>query len=217
MGEYAYVGGNKSRHVKIGTCEEMYYLRYDQRFLVKGDENSLNPSDRDILPQLRFRFPFPDEDSVAPGEFAGFERGLRIYGYQMPAEVEHYTIQMRHDKGYLMSIPCPESLPEDVALTWNGHAGSSEDRQYWTKIFRNGFSGGPALTQQKYVPGVGLVPIMKCLSCGAKWRLQERHDIEALVVAIRADADKYCRPGDESHNKFLHTVADRVLAGLEEK
>ena len=59
MGEYA-------RHpihgpIKIGTCEDMYYLRHSQCHEIVPEAGSLNPAQHDG--ELRFRFPFPDEDT----------------------------------------------------------------------------------------------------------------------------------------------------------
>jgi hypothetical protein len=68
MGEYGtYLGNN----IKIGTCEDMYYLRADQRHLVKAA--ALHD-----LTDIRFRFPFPDEDHRQPGDFDDYDRGLTV-------------------------------------------------------------------------------------------------------------------------------------------
>ena len=64
MGEYAKFQGQS---IKIGTCENMYYLRADQAAMVQPESGNVDPiRDRE---SLRFRFPFPDEDNVLPGEF----------------------------------------------------------------------------------------------------------------------------------------------------
>jgi hypothetical protein len=56
MGEYATYNGE---NIKLGTCESMYYLRADQRHLISGYR--FDGGDR-------FRFPFPDEDDIEPGQ-----------------------------------------------------------------------------------------------------------------------------------------------------
>jgi hypothetical protein len=64
MGEYANYNGQR---VKIGTCEDMLYLRWDQRGLVTESETPL--FDPKVLEVIRFRFPFPGEDGIEPGGF----------------------------------------------------------------------------------------------------------------------------------------------------
>jgi|ERR1700722_4953019 len=69
MGEYA---GFRGDQVKIGTCEQMYYLRADQAHLVRALPGNVDPL-KDAE-HLRFRFPFPDEDHIQPGAFGDFDR-----------------------------------------------------------------------------------------------------------------------------------------------
>ena len=69
MGEYAMFQGEQ---IKMGTCEQMYYLRADQAHLVKPLEGNVDPI-KDAG-EIRFRFPFPDEDHVPPGEFNDYDR-----------------------------------------------------------------------------------------------------------------------------------------------
>src|SRR5437016_4579142 len=80
MGEYAQYGG---QDVKIGTCEDMYYLRYDQRWQVQALDGNVNPV-LDVA-HLRFRFPWPDEDTIPPGadgfHAKGYHRGLTVSGF----------------------------------------------------------------------------------------------------------------------------------------
>ncbi|HXK37027.1 MAG TPA: hypothetical protein VJ553_05605, partial [Candidatus Paceibacterota bacterium] len=64
MGEYAMFG---EREIKIGTCEDMYYLRADQvQSVRKTRAGHTNVSDPDVLKVVRFRFPWPDEDGKEP-------------------------------------------------------------------------------------------------------------------------------------------------------
>ena len=50
MGEYAKYQGEE---IKIGTCEDLYYLRADQAFKVEGIDNSLDPRDPKIAKECR--------------------------------------------------------------------------------------------------------------------------------------------------------------------
>lgn len=85
MGEYAIYQG---RRVKIGTCEDLYYLRLDQVPLVQAEASSVDP--RSCLDVLRFRFPWPDEDGLTPlglhHPSVDFDRGelLGWAGYEAP-------------------------------------------------------------------------------------------------------------------------------------
>lgn len=73
MGENAIY---KGRTIKIGTCENMYWLRAEQRMSVTRAPNSVDvPRYANVL---RFRFPWPDEDGVEPGAFEDFDRAVAI-------------------------------------------------------------------------------------------------------------------------------------------
>jgi hypothetical protein len=81
VGEYAKFSGES---VKIGTCEEMYYLRLNQRRLVEHEDGNVNVNGPEVY-ELRFRFPWPDEDTVEPGGFEHYERAVDVGDYQPPA------------------------------------------------------------------------------------------------------------------------------------
>lgn len=205
MGEYARRNSDACE-VKIGTCESMYYLRADQRHLVTGIANSVNPNGSDAL-SLRFRFPWPNEDNILPGEFQDFERSIPAPGILAPAGIEHYSVQFVASAGYLASLPCPESSATLPGLT----------------IHRNGFGGAVQLVQQKLLADGRLVPVCKCGGCDTAWRLEDAADIEALVVAFRAKGDQvqrqhaigpYGQDGSiDGGATFYHKIADRILEG----
>jgi len=75
MGEYA-LRKSDDTEIKIGTCEDMYYLRYEDRDKVSKLPNSLDPRTEY---NLRFRLPFPDEDDIKPGEYDDYNRGERLW------------------------------------------------------------------------------------------------------------------------------------------
>lgn len=87
MGEYANYNG---RQIKIGTCEDMYYLRADQRHLVEPLSGNVNPASEADQTTIRFRFPWPDEDHIEPGEFGAYNRGLIVAAVALPTDVAHY-------------------------------------------------------------------------------------------------------------------------------
>ena len=199
MGEYATLNGAE---IKIGTCEDMFYLRADQAHLVRPVQGSLDPRNPKIQTEIRFRFPWPDEDDVQPGEFRPFGRSLCVPGIQIPAGVEHDTVQFSAEVGYLVSLPCPEGAGMPAGLT----------------IRRNGFAGAFHLVQQAYRKGV-LALIGRCGGCGVCFNLPTWGDAEPVVVAIRAEADRITHTAGEGGSasvSFLHTVADRITAGYKE-
>lgn len=204
MGEYA---SYRNEEIKIGTCENMYYLRYDQRFKVYALLGNVDPV-RDRK-ELRFRFPWPDEDQIEPGSEAfhdnGYHRGIVVHGFTAP-EIDHFTVQFHAKVGYLISLPCPESAEYIEQPNHNGLALKGVTRTESLRIHRNGFVGAVHLVAQRYIEGLGLAPILRCGGCGSMWREVERLRIEELVVCLRAEGDT-----------FWHQIADRVLAGLEER
>lgn len=174
MGEYATYNGQR---IKIGTCEDMYYLRADQRDKVEPETHSVDPSDEDVLRTLRFRFPFPDEDGVQPGEFDPYERFHPVASVAVPQEVEHYSVQFSAQPGYLLSLPCPESdeTPEGLRIARNGIVGPMV-----------------AITQTAWRNGAWAV-ICACRGCGAKFNLPTLKDalplLEALMVGTAFDKE----------------------------
>ena len=76
MGEYA-KRKSDGVEIKIGTCEDMYYIRFEDRFKVLPLDGSVDISRE---PEgSRFRLPFPDEDGIKPGEYEDHNRALRLY------------------------------------------------------------------------------------------------------------------------------------------
>lgn len=197
MGEYAKYNGQE---IKIGTCENMYYLRADQAEQVHPLPGNVDPiRDRH---EIRFRFPWPDEDRVAPGTFANYERAVHIPGVELPAELEHESVQFTAPQGYLTSLPCPESVQAESLLVYPG--GHTVPWQ----IHRNGFVGKVRLVQQKWV-GKQLVIVCMC-ACGAKFRVPTIDDTKPYINACIEEAEK--RP-----SSWWKEVAERILRGYEGK
>ena len=193
MGEYATSQGEQ---VEIGSCEDLYYLRYDQRLKVVQCPNSLDPADPEILGHLRFRFPWPDEDHVEPGAFEDFNRALGIHGVAPSPAAEHNTVQFRAQNGYLVSLPCPES-----------------DAEQPFRIGRNGYQGAVHLGQQALRGGV-LAPVFKCGGCGAGWSCPDPKDAEPYIESLTLEARK-CMDRNDARAGMFAEVAKRIVAGYE--
>lgn len=208
MGEYA-KRASDGEEIKIGTCEDMYYLRAEHRKAVRALRGNVNPASADAL-ALRFRFPWPDEDGLQPGaeeyHANGYHRAIAVDNYAAPRDVKHYTVQFVAQEGYVLSLPCPE-----------GHSQQAE----FLKIHRNGFAGAVQLVAQKLLADGRLVPVLRCGGCGTMWREEDQTRIEALAVAFRTMGDRKRRDswrGEENAreycgHEFWHAIADRILLG----
>ena len=187
MGEYATY---RDTRIKIGTCEDMYYLRPDQLHLVES------PVLRDLT-ALRFRFPFPDEDHLEPGAFEDHDRGLTVRGYDVPTNVDHHTVQFKADAGILVSLPCP----------YSEQATTSGPRYHF-----NGFRGPARIVQQRIWAGVW-VTVVDCGPCGARFRLPDLDAAQPLLAAILREVVEAERAHDTKRAETWRTVADRVERG----
>jgi hypothetical protein len=164
MGEYARYNGQT---VKIGTCNSMYYLRWDDRQEVTPIPGNVDPVNEPA--GLFFRLPFPDEDHLEPGDTGteNFDRGIRLYRvagetpygqpiYEdfAPEDLEPGTVQLSHALGLLLNIPCYHGLklPEidGCRAFWNGHRTHLE------------------LVRVKETDQ-GLRPVVKCRACQKTW------------------------------------------------
>src|SRR5665648_270374 len=67
MGEMAKYKGER---VKIGTCEMMYYLRFEDRNKVQALENNVDPM---TTKGLFYRLSLPGEDGFGPGDYEDSE------------------------------------------------------------------------------------------------------------------------------------------------
>lgn len=205
MGEYAYYGNQR---IKIGTCENMLYLRWDHVVrILQSDVDFTKPA---TLAAVRFRFPWPDEDDMPPGDYEDPFRGFRLDGFEQPPGLEHGTVQFTASNGYLLSLPCPEAGDRGIV-----RVGDAETPYV---IHKNGY-GGPARLIQQAWRGRRLVSIVECGGCKAPYRLEDGYE-EAAAVAIRSKADQEIavadRNGTEGNRDIgerIHTIADRLLAG----
>ena len=204
MGEYAKYNVES---VKIGTCEDMYYLRYDQRGLVQHESGNVDVSDPEQVKGLRFRFPFPTEDNISPGGFNDHSYGVSVpSGFVIPEEVEHGSVQFRASNGYLLSVPCPES-PE--WKTRDG-GGSRWHEKKDIRVHLNGYGGSAKIVQQRLVEGK-LWTVCQCNGCGTKWRLDAVSGL-ALAELFLVEAQKLTKNQD-SRCEWWHQMGKRIAAG----
>ena len=114
MGEYVKLN---DQIIKLGTCENLYYARFDQikdnlALMTKVDGNDEPSGYLEPKNGYRYRFPFPDEDDRKLGEYEKHDRGVLIgVSYEILAEVKHDTISKVTDcqGGYnvVHYVTCP--------------------------------------------------------------------------------------------------------------
>ncbi len=205
MGEHARRNAT-GEEIKIGTCENLYYLRADQVHFVTALPHSVDPI-KDAE-SLRFRFPFPSEDDVEVGNFDDYDRQRRIYGVKPPA-IEHYTTQFKatNDNGYLVSLPCPES--------------DAYDGNELFTIHRNGYGGAVGIVQQRIWNGL-LVTVGQCRGCGARFRYETLNDVQPVLDALASEAaeqrlfaERNDTPGNADIADQIDEFARRIVAGYE--
>jgi hypothetical protein len=156
MGEYA-IRNSDGQEIKIGTCENMYYLRYSDRDKVRAMKGNVDPMDESESKELRYRLPFPDEDNVRPGEYKDYNRGALLCAFSDPETAEYPGIvQIVSKAGMMCNVTCyhGEKLPEntkDVKFFWNGKNSCFE------------------LNHLKFIDGT-VHGIYTCTECGASFR-----------------------------------------------
>lgn len=173
MGEYAKL--INGQEIKIGTCEQMYYLRADQVSLIEPVSGSVNPRRRDEAESIRFRFPFPDEDDTKPGAFEPYDRAFPVWDVEPPEDIKHYNLQFTRNYpssgGILLSTPCPRS---------------KEGKASGFKWGYNGYSGPVGIHSQRLV-GEQLVLILRCMDCGALWRVPSLEEAKPILEKLTED------------------------------
>lgn len=178
MGEYAKrkIDGVD---VKIGTCESMYYCRYDQLGEIIYPYMSNN---------LFWRIPTPDEDGTLPGDYDYSllrEDGyipwrLRIdtskFGNDDIADMQKTgTIQLKEPRmGLLVNIRCPHGFPMEqfkinndgavISMGYNGHQDT---------LYLKGLKNEPS----------ELKVLVECSACGHMWSFCF-NEIEPLIESI---------------------------------
>jgi hypothetical protein len=192
MGEYA-IRNSDNTEVKIGTCEDMLYLRYEDRYKVSKLPSSLDPVREAGV--LRFRLPFPDEDDTPIGQYKDPFRGQRLYrssGFGAHTSNEDFAdestinqpglIQLRHEaSGLMINAPCYHGikLPEaskDMKPFWNGKGYSFELYQLAPRTINDIFQ---------------VLPIVRCKHCREIWRYEWADIWDFVPMPIRANLRVY--------------------------
>ena len=164
MGEYAY--NSTGERIKIGTCESMYYLRFEDRRKVRPDTGSVDPA---TTKGLFFRLPFPDEDHVPPGNYEPFDRGALLARDFSVEGIEPGNIQLKHECGLLTNVPCHHGikLPNlgEARTFWNG-----KSPYFWE------------LCALKSIRDDTVMPVFRCRYCRKMYSTTEWHEIAPHIM-----------------------------------
>ncbi len=177
MGEYAIRKVDRVE-VKIGTCNRMYYLRYENRNDVLKDKYSLDPA-KEL--NLIFRLPYPDEDHIPIGEYGNFDRGVELINFNLLTDSDDTgIIQLTHPSGLLVNLDCH-------------HGNRLPDAGGKSRVFWN----GKASVNFKLIgvknSVVGLLPEVECKWCQLTWSLAEWDTVLPCIpdAKIRQRLEKY--------------------------
>jgi hypothetical protein len=176
MGEYAKRISDGER-IKIGTCESMYYLRYEDRHLVSKLPDSLDPATET---GLFWRLPHPDEDGIRPGDYENYHRGVILHGFSDPGLAENPGTVQFHKFGMLVNVPCHhgEKLPENTGDI---------------RVFFNGKEDLYELTSIKNCADGTFRAVIECRACGKCWSSDDWDDILKRITdhELRERLKKY--------------------------
>lgn len=201
MGEYV-------NNIKLGTCEDLYYARLSQVQALQGAEEYRNP-----VNGFRYRFPFPEEDDVAVGEYEDYDKGLLIFLdlvnapklWNLLLDEDWNHQRLSHSANYRgvcnvnISLPCPLShdLPLDTKVI---------------ELSLNGASKAIVLQQQKQVDGQVWI-VVACPYCGAKVRLEPEY-AEEVAACLEETAKHHDKNRiDNNGGAYWREVARRILEG----
>jgi len=160
MGEYAKFGKER---IKIGTCESMYYLRYEDRNKVEQLPGNVNPAkDTDLF----WRLPFPDEDQLEPGSYTEYNRGIRLYKTNGEGRTVDFTLDNAEDyPGNIQLVHQPSGLLVNIKC-FHGMKlpkGNTDFKPFW-----NGKGHSFELCSIKNTDDE-IKPVVRCRHCGHQW------------------------------------------------
>jgi hypothetical protein len=179
--------------IKIGTCEEMLYLRFEDRHKVAALRGSVDVNDPKQAGKLLYRLPFPDEDGIQPGDYKEPFRAQRLYdahGDEFRADSladQPGVMQLSHKSGLLLNVRCYHGirLPEvgpGIRAFWNGKSWSLE-LAFLRATFETGADFGRLI----------LHPVIQCQHCRKCWRADWTEVIEYIPEPLRGKLAPYTR------------------------
>jgi len=203
MGEYAKLK-TTGEEFKIGTCENMYYLRLEDRYKIIYESSFTG---------CRFRLPFPDEDNNEIGNYNDYERGIdlvphydediKLTSYFDDIYKEHYQehkglIQLHHESGLLINASCYHGykLPDnnnskDLKAFFNGKTSINFELSQ-VKIHLN------EETNEKEI-----IPIVRCKHCKTPFKA----DWASVLLHVR----QYSKEDKELYNRLCEYATMKIV------
>jgi len=177
MGEYAEFSGGR---IKIGTCEDLGYLRIEDIHRVGPVEGSVNV--RATPEGSYFRLPFPDEDMINPGGYNNMFRGARL-SPEFNSGDEDYrpgNIQLKHECGLLVNMPCyhgaklpdVEGCKDTIRCFWNG-------KSWFFELYR--VKCVEADQDEDGKKKFDVKPMFRCRHCGNMWSCEWEEIVPYIV------------------------------------
>ena len=202
MGEYL-------NGIKLGTCEDLYYVRLTDLQRMKGAGDYLTPANG-----YRYRFPFPEEDTMQAGNYDPYNKGYpvslsqtaspKLYALMTSADYKHMTVC--HSASYHgthnvnMIMPCP--LSKEFSNTKE------------IRLSAGGASIAVVIEQLKWVDGE-IWTVISCPYCEAKIRLDKEHAEDLCntltLVTTRFDHDQ--QKVIDYQDPYKLEIAKRIMAG----
>lgn len=170
MGEYA-IRKKDGNRIKIGTCESMYYARYEQVKDITYDYFSYN---------LFWRIPTPDEDDIEVGDYENWSPigssdssvpyHLMIDDEGFDKKTIDYMLksdgitQLKDERmGLLINVHCPHGLP-----IYNLRAENKNSNGLIQDFFYNGLRSPLYLSYLKNTEH-NLRVVVSCRCCQSMW------------------------------------------------
>lgn len=189
MGEYA-IRKSDGEHIKIGTCETMYYIRYEDRSKVEALPCSVDLKDAHKY-GLRFRLPVFSEDGIEPGNYEESEGSIPLFHEKTKKNFpikggKPGLIYVTHkDSGVQVTFPCyhGEKLPESY--------GKGDDEVSFRSFHSHAISELVYLKAARMFNSDVILPVVRCKACGEEWRAKWEDILMYIEPAYRKRFAQY--------------------------
>jgi hypothetical protein len=189
MGEYA-IRKSDGEEIKIGTCETMYYVRYEDRDKVAPLPGNVDLKDAHKY-GLRFRLPIFAEDGVKPGDYQGVGDSLPLFHKETkkPFPIEGAKpgrVYVTHEEsGIQVSFPCYHGgrLPTN--------SGEGDDLVRFKVMNQCSPSELAYLKAVRMFDADAVLPVVRCCHCREEWRVKWEDVWSYIEPAYRARLAEY--------------------------
>lgn len=214
MGEYA-IRKKDGVRIKIGTCERMYYARYEQ---LKDIEYEY-PTDN-----LFWRIPTPNEDGIEVGDYNDW-RPFDNTEFKVPFHLSiddskfneqvidfmqnsNGIVQLKDEQmGLLANFHCPHGFPIEKLREGN----KANDKRIVQDFFYNGHRSPLFLSSFKNTEH-DLLVVVECCCCHSMWSFsfdEIEPAIRSLWMKLRLFhqcTDYWCKHNKDSHTPWQYQI-----------